>query len=190
FVGAALATYPLAVDAQQSERMRRVGMLLGATEDDIEFQAWVGAFRQSLQDLGWIDGRNVRIDAHWATVNAAEKRKHAEELAALAPDVIVAPGASTLGPLLQAPRTVPIVFPFTADPVAGGFVDSLARPGGNATGFMLFEYSISGKWLELLKQIAPGVTRVAVLWDTRTPTRPPPVGGLPALGPPPTGEGA
>jgi putative ABC transport system substrate-binding protein len=104
---------------------------------------------------GWIDGRNVRFDIHWATVNVTGIRKHAAELAALAPDVILAPGNSTVGPLLQATRTVPIVFPIIADPVSGGFVDSLAHPGGNATGFMLFEYSISGKWLELLKQIAP-----------------------------------
>jgi ABC transporter substrate binding protein len=171
----AVAAWTLVAHAQQGERMRRIGVLLGATEDDTEFQVWVGAFRQALQELGWIDGRNVRIDTHWATIDAAGKRKHAEELAALAPDVIVAPGASTVGPLQQATRTVPIVFPIMADPVAAGFVDSLARPCGNATGFMLFEYSISGKWLELLKQIAPGVTRVAVLGDTNTPTGPRPV---------------
>jgi putative ABC transport system substrate-binding protein len=152
--------------------MRRIGVLLNATADDPDYQAWVGAFLQALQELGWIDGRNVRIDTHWATFNVAGIRKHAEELAALAPDVILAPGASTVGPLLQATRTVPVVFPIMADPVAGGFVDSLARPGGNTTGFMLFEYSISGKWLELLKQIAPDVTRVAVLGDTSTPTGP------------------
>jgi putative ABC transport system substrate-binding protein len=179
----AVAACTLVAHAQQGERMRRIGVLLGATEDDTEFQAWVGAFRQALQELGWIDGRNVRIDTHWATIDAAEKRKHAEELAALAPDVIVAPGASTVGPLLQATRTVPIVFPIIADPVAGGFVDSLARPGGNATGFMLFEYSMSGKWLELLKQIAPGVTRVAVLGDTSTPTGPALFGVIQAVAP-------
>ena len=117
------------------------------------------------QQLGWTIGRNVRIDTRWATANAADIRRHAAELAALAPDVILAHGASTVGPLLQATRTVPIVFPVVADPVGAGFVDSLARPGGNATGFMNFEYSLSGKWLELLKQIAPGVTRVAVLRD-------------------------
>jgi putative ABC transport system substrate-binding protein len=171
-LGGTVAPSPLAAWAQQGEQMRRIGVLLGATADDMEFQAWVGAFRQALQELGWIDGRNVRIDTHWATFNVAGIRKHAEELAALAPDVILAPGASTVGPLLQATRTVPVVFPIMADPVAGGFVDSLARPGGNTTGFMLFEYSISGKWLELLKQIAPDVTRVAVLGDTSTPTGP------------------
>src|SRR5262245_56226468 len=112
------------------------------------------------------------LTPRWATTNAADIRKHAAEFAALAPDVILAPGASTVGPLLQATRTVPIMFPIIVDPVAGGFVDSPARPGGNATGFMLFEYSISGKWLELLKQIAPGVTRVAVLGNTDTSTGP------------------
>ncbi|MFZ0026037.1 MAG: ABC transporter substrate-binding protein, partial [Pseudolabrys sp.] len=122
-------------------------------------------------------------DMHWATFNVAGIRKHAEELAALAPDVILAPGASTVGPLLQATRTVPVVFPIMADPVAGGFVDSLARPGGNTTGFMLFEYSISGKWLELLKQIAPDVTRVAVLGDTSTPTGPAQFGVIQAVAP-------
>ena len=182
-LGGAVAPWPLAAWGQQGEQMRRIGVLLGATADDMEFQAWVGAFRQALQELGWIDGRNVRIDMHWATFNVAGIRKHAEELAALAPDVILAPGASTVGPLLQATRTVPIVFPIMADPVAGGFVDSLARPGGNSTGFMLFEYSISGKWLELLKQIAPDVTRVAVLGDTSTPTGPAQFGVIQAVAP-------
>ena len=120
--------------------------------------------------MGWTIGRNVRIDTRWATANAAEIRRHAAELVALAPDVILASGDSTVGPLLQATRTVPIVFPLVGDPVGAGYVDSLARPGGNATGFMLFEYSMGGKWLELLKQIAPGVTRVAVLRDPATPT--------------------
>jgi putative ABC transport system substrate-binding protein len=182
-LGGTVAPWPLAAWAQQGEQMRRIGVLLGATADDMEFQAWVGAFRQALQELGWIDGRNVRIDTHWATFNVAGIRKHAEELAALAPDVILAPGASTVGPLLQATRTVPVVFPIMADPVAGGFVDSLARPGGNTTGFMLFEYSISGKWLELLKQIAPNVTRVAVLGDTSTPTGPAQFGVIQAVAP-------
>ncbi len=145
--------------------MRRIGVLLPAAADDAEFQARIGAFLQGLALLGWTIGRNVRIDTRWATANAAEIRRHAAELAALAPDVILAHGAATVGPLLQATRTVPIVFPVVSDPVAAGFVDSLARPGGNATGFMPFEYSMSGKWLELLKQIAPGVTRVAVLRD-------------------------
>ncbi len=160
------ASWPLAARAQQGERMRRIGILLPATADDAEFQARVGAFLQALALLGWTIGRNVRIDTRWATANAAEIRRHAADLAALAPDVILAHGASTVGPLLQATRTVPIVFPIVGDPVAAGFVDSLARPGGNATGFLSNEYSLSGKWLELLKQIAPGVTRAAVLRDS------------------------
>ncbi len=145
--------------------MRRVGVLLPAGADDPEYQARVGAFLQTLALLGWTIGRNVRIDTRWATATAADIRRHAAELAALAPDIILAHGASTVGPLLQATRTVPIVFPVVTDPVGAGFVDSLARPGGNVTGFMAFEYSLSGKRLELLKQIAPGVTRVAVLRD-------------------------
>jgi len=161
--GAAAAAWPLAARAQQSERVWRIGVLLPATADDPEFQARVAAFHQGLQQSGWTIGRNVRIDTRWATTNAADIRKHSVELAALAPDVILAHGTSTVGPLLQATRTVPIVFPLAVDPVGAGFVDSLARPGGNATGFMTFEYSISGKWLELLKQIAPGVTRAAIL---------------------------
>ncbi len=164
-LGGAAFAWPLAARAQQPERMRRIGMLLPATADDPEFQARVGAFLQGLALLGWTIGRNVRIDIRWATANAADIRRHAAELAALAPDVILAHGASSVGPLLQATRTVPIVFPVISDPVAAGFVDSLARPGGNATGFMNNEYSIAGKWLELLKQIAPGVTRAAVLRD-------------------------
>ena len=133
-------------------------------------QAWVGAFLQALAQLGWTIGNNVRIDTRWATTNAAEIRRHAAELAALAPDVILASGTSTVGPMLQATRTVPVVFPTVVDPVGAGFVDSLARPGGNATGFLAFEYSLGGKWLELLKQIAPGVTRVAVLRDATIPS--------------------
>jgi putative ABC transport system substrate-binding protein len=134
--GGAAATWPFAVCAQQPERMRRIGVLLPAAADDTEFQAWVGAFLQALALLGWTIGRNVRIDTRWATANVAEIRRHAAELVALAPDVILAHGASTVGPLLQATRTVPIVFPVVGDPVGAGFVDSLARPGGNATGFM------------------------------------------------------
>jgi putative ABC transport system substrate-binding protein len=167
-VGSA-AAWPLTARAQQPERMRRISVLLPATADNPDFQARLAAFHQELALLGWSIGRNVRVDTRWATSNAAEIRKHAAELAALAPDVILAHGTSTVGPLLQATRTVPIVFPIIADPVASGFVDSLARPGGNATGFMSFEYSIGGKWLELLKQIAPGVTRAAVIRDAANP---------------------
>jgi ABC-type uncharacterized transport system substrate-binding protein len=159
------AAWPLAARAQQPARMRRIGILLPAASDDAEFQTRLAAFHQELALSGWTIGRNMRIDTRWATANAGEIRRHAAELAALAPDVILAQGASTVGALLQATRTVPIVFPAIVDPVGAGFVDSLARPGGNATGFMIFEYSLGGKWLELLKEIAPGVTRVAVLRD-------------------------
>src|SRR5262249_43622799 len=142
-----------------------IGVLLPAAADNPEIQAWVGAFLEGLALLGWTIGRNVQIDTRWATGNAADIRRHAAELAALAPDVILAHGSSTVEPMLQATSTVPMVSPALADPVGAGFVDSLARPGGNATGFMIFEYSLAGKWLELLKQIAPGVTRAAVLRD-------------------------
>ena len=171
-LGGAAAIHPLMARAQQPERMRRIGILLPAAADDTEHQTRLGAFLQALALLGWTIGRNVRIDTRWATTDAIEIRRHAAELAALAPDVILAPAATTVGPLLQATRTVPIVFPAVVDPVGAGFVDSLARPGGNATGFMNFEYSLSGKWLELLKQIAPGVTRVAVLRNAATASGP------------------
>jgi ABC-type uncharacterized transport system substrate-binding protein len=159
------AAWPLAARAQQGERMRRIGLLLPAAADDREFQVWVAALHQGLAQLGWIIGRNLRIDTRWAGANGADINRHAAELAALAPDVIVAHGTSTVRPLLLATRTVPIVFPIAGDPVGAGLVESLARPGGNATGFMTFEYSLSGKWLELLKQIAPGTTRAAILRD-------------------------
>ena len=143
--------------AQQGERMRRVGVLIGAAvdADDPDVQANIAAFLQGLQQLGWTDGRNVRIDYRWGAGNADNIRKHAAELVALAPDVILATGTAAMAPLLQATRTLPIVFTAVADPVGAGFVDSLARPGGNTTGFMQFEYNLSGKWLELLKQIVP-----------------------------------
>ena len=145
--------------------MRRIGVLIPTTADDAGYQARMGAFHQGLALLGWTIGRNVRIDIRWGAGDAERSRKYAAELAALAPDVILASGDSTVGALLQATRTVPIVFPIAADPVGAGFVDNLARPGGNVTGFMTVEYSFSTKWLELLKQIAPSVTRAAVLRD-------------------------
>ncbi|MGB8430170.1 MAG: ABC transporter substrate-binding protein, partial [Pseudolabrys sp.] len=152
--------------AQQSDRVRRIGVLVAATADDGDYQARIAAFQQGLQQLGWSDGRNVHIDTRWATTKPDDIRRHAAELAALAPDVILAgTGTATVAPLLQATRTVPIVFAVVIDPVGAGFVDSLARPGGNATGFTVFEYGMSGKWLELLKQIAPAVTRAAVFRD-------------------------
>jgi putative ABC transport system substrate-binding protein len=165
-LGGAAVAWPLAARAQQSDRVRRIGVLLAATADDPDYQARIAAFQQGLQQLGWSDGRNVHIDTRWATTKADDIRRHAAELAALAPDVILAgTGTATVAPLLQATRTVPIVFAVVIDPVGAGFVDSLARPGGNATGFTVFEYGMSGKWLELLKQIAPAVTRAAVLRD-------------------------
>ena len=146
--------------------MRRIGVLVASPADDAEGQARVAAFKEGLAQLGWTEGRNVRIDTRWATTNADNLRKHAAELAASTPDVLVgASGTTTVAALLQATRTVPIVFAIVVDPVGAGFVASLARPGGNATGFTMFEYGMSGKWLELLKQIAPGVTRAAVLRD-------------------------
>src|SRR3954469_10438010 len=151
--------------ARAQESVRRIGIILPATSDDAEFQTWLKAFLQGLAQLGWIIGHNVRIDTRWASANAAEIRRHATELVALAPEIILAHGGSTVGPLLQVTRTVPIVFPVAGDPVGAGLVDSLARPGGNATGFMTYEYSMGGKWLELLKQIAPSVMRAAVLRD-------------------------
>jgi len=164
--GAVAATWPIALRAQQGERVRRIGVLMASTLDDPESQARIAAFQQSLQQLGWIDGRNVSIDTRWATTNPDDIRRHAAELAALTPDVILAgTGTATVAPLLQATRTVPIVFALVIDPVGAGFVDSLARPGGNATGFTVFEYGMSGKWLELLKQLSPAVTRAAVLRD-------------------------
>jgi putative ABC transport system substrate-binding protein len=165
-LGGAAAAWPLSARAQQPERMRRIGVLLAATADDPDYQARFAAFQQGLQQLGWSDGRNVHIDTRWATTKPDDIRRHAAELAALAPDVILAgTGTATVAPLLQATRTVPIVFAVVIDPVGAGFVDSLARPGGNATGFTVFEYGMTGKWLELLKQIAPRVTRAAVLRD-------------------------
>jgi putative ABC transport system substrate-binding protein len=167
--GAAAASsvsWPLAARAQQDDRIRRIGVLMASAADDPESQARIAALLQGLQQLGWSDGRNVRIDTRWATTNADDIRRHAAELAALAPDVILAgTGTATVAPLLQATRTVPIVFALVIDPVGAGFVASLARPGGNATGFTIFEYGMSGKWLELLKEIAPRVTRAAVLRD-------------------------
>jgi putative tryptophan/tyrosine transport system substrate-binding protein len=169
-LGGAAVTWPLAAPAQQGERMRRIGVLMPLAADDPETQPRIAAFQQGLQQLGWTIGRNVRIDYRLSAGNADDARKYAVELAALAPDVILANGSAAVEPLLQATRSVPIVFALVTDPVGSGFVDSLARPGGNATGFLMFEFSISGKWLELLKQIVPTVTRAAVLRDSATST--------------------
>jgi putative tryptophan/tyrosine transport system substrate-binding protein len=159
------AAWPVAARAQQGERMRRVGVLMNTAADDPIGQTRIAAFLQGLQQLGWSVGRNVQIDTRWGAGDADRIRRYAAELAALAPDVIVATGSATVGPLQRVTRSVPIVFVTTVDPVGGGFVESLARPGTNATGFTAFEYGMSGKWLELLKQIAPRVTRVAVIRD-------------------------
>jgi putative ABC transport system substrate-binding protein len=161
------AAWPLAARAQQGDRMRRIGVFFAGAADanDTDTQSRLAAFQQGLRQLGWSDGRNIQIDYRWGGGNAGLIHRYAEELVALAPDVIFSSGAATVAPLLQVTRTVPIVFAGVVDPVGAGFVDTLARPGGNATGFILFEYSLSGKWLELLKQIAPGVTRAAVIRD-------------------------
>ena len=168
-LGGAAAAWPLAARAQQRERVRRVGVLMTLAADDPEAQARVAAFLQGLGQLGWIVGRDVRIESAGPQAMPSEIRRYAAELVALAPDVILAIGGSVVGPLLQATRTVPIVFTQMPDPVAAGFVASLARPGGNATGFTQIEYGMGGKWLELLKEIAPRVTRAAVLRDPAIP---------------------
>jgi putative ABC transport system substrate-binding protein len=163
------AAWPLAARAQQRERMRRIGVLMNLAADDPEALARLAAFHQGLQEAGWVVGRNLRIDYRWGAGDAELFRRYAAELVALAPDVILATSGSTVPWLLQATRSVPIVFTQTPDPVGAGFVASLAHPGGNITGFTNFDYSIGGKLLELLKEIAPRVTRAAVLRDPRDP---------------------
>jgi putative ABC transport system substrate-binding protein len=162
--GGAAVGWPLPARAQQGEQMRRIGVHMGAASETDQ-QAGLAVFKETLHQLGWIDGRNVRVEVRWAGGDPVAARKDAEELVALPADVIMATGQLSLQTLLQATHSVPIVFVGTADPVGSGFIDSLARPGGNATGFILFEYALAGKWVELLKQIAPTVTRVAVLRD-------------------------
>jgi len=169
-IGGAAAAWPLAARGQQSEQKRRVGVLMGLAAEDTEARDRIAAFEQGLQQLGWTNGGNLQIDYRRGAGATDLTRRYADELVALAPDVILASGGTVVGPLLQATRTVPIVFTQTPDPVAAGFVASLARPGGNATGFTTSEYGVSGKWLELLKEIAPGVTRAAVLRDPTTPS--------------------
>jgi len=164
-LGGIAAAWPLAARAQQGERMRRIGMLSSQAADDPESQARIAAIAQGLQESGWIVDRNVKIEYRWGAGDAGRVGRYAAELVALAPDVIVTSGGSTVPPLLHATRTVPIVFVNVADPVGGGLVESLSRPGGNATGFIQFEYSLSAKWLETLKEIVPSLTHVAVLRD-------------------------
>jgi ABC-type uncharacterized transport system substrate-binding protein len=169
-LGGAAAAWPLAARAQQPDRMRRIGVFSALHADDPEWQARLAAFHQGLQELGWIVGRNIRIEYRLGPGDGEYLRRRAAELVAPAPDAIVVNGATPLVPLLPASRSVPIVFVNVSDPVGAGFVASLARPGGNATGFTQFEYGMSGKWLELLKQIAPGLKRAAVLRDPAIPT--------------------
>jgi putative ABC transport system substrate-binding protein len=163
-LGGTAAAWPLASRAQR-EQMRRIGLLMSTASDHAEAQIRIGAFLQGLQQFGWTIGRNLRVDTYWGGGDADRIRRYATEIAALAPDMVLATGAVTMTPLLQATRTVPIVFVIVADPVGAGFVESLSRPGGNATGFTNYEYGLSAKWLELLKEIAPGVTRAAVIRD-------------------------
>src|SRR5262252_5521093 len=164
-LGGAAVAWPLAVNAQQPAARRRLGVLMATAADDPESRKRLFALLQSMQQLGWVEGRNLRIDIRWAAGNTDDTRKYAAELTALTPDIILATGSLSLGPLLQATRTIPIVFTHVPDPVGAGFVDSMARPGGNATGFTSFDYGLSVKWLELLKEIAPRVTRVGVIRD-------------------------
>src|SRR5215472_7849382 len=175
--------WPLAARAQQRNATRRVGVLMTAAADDPESLARVGAFLQGLQELGWTDGRNVRLEYRWGSGDAERIRKYAAELVALAPDVILVSGTSGLVPLHRETRTLSIVFVNASDPVGGGFAASLARPGGNATGFASIEYGMSGKWLELLKQISPGVSRAAVVRDPSIPSGSGQLGAIQAVGP-------
>jgi putative ABC transport system substrate-binding protein len=177
------AVWPVVARGQQADRMRRIGLLFNFSADDSEGQARNAAFLQGLQEQGWAVGVNIRIDTRWATTNPAEIRRHATELAALAPDVILASGGSTVGALLQVTRSVPIVFPNAIDPVGAGFVENLARPGGNVTGFMTQEYSVASKWLEILKDIAPSVTRAAVLRTSEVSSGPAQFGIIQAAAP-------
>jgi putative ABC transport system substrate-binding protein len=169
-LGGAVAAWPLAARAQQAERMRSIGVLMAYAESDPEGQAWVAAFREALQKLGWAEDRNIRIDTRWATPDMEAMQRLAKELIALHPDLILSQSTPTTAALLQHTRTIPIIFANIADPVGSGFVASFSRPGGNATGFVLFEPTIAGKWLELLKEIAPRVNRVAFLFNPATAT--------------------
>jgi putative ABC transport system substrate-binding protein len=164
-LGSAVAAFPLTARSQQADRMRRIGVLIGLAANDAQGQAALAALLQALAQLGWVDGRNVKIDYRWGGGNADEARKYAAELVGLGPEVMMATGGASVGALLQASKTIPVVFANVPDPVGSGFVESLSRPGGIATGFVQFEYSLSGKWLELLKQIAPDVKNAAILWD-------------------------
>jgi putative ABC transport system substrate-binding protein len=165
----AAAAWPLAARAQQDGRMRRIGVLMASVETDLEDLSWIAEFVHQLRALGWTEGRNVRIDYRWTGGDAGRAATYAAELVSLAPDAILAQGASVLKPLQQQTHSIPIVFVRVSDPVGGGFVENLARPGGNVTGFTQFEYTVAGKWLEALKQIAPRVTRVAIIMGPENP---------------------
>jgi len=182
-LGGAAVAWPLAARAQQRERMPRIGVLTSFASDDPAEQTYILAFTQALAQSGWIDGRNARIDIRWGAGDPERIRRYAAELVALAPSVVLTVSSAATGPLLQATRTVPVVFVEVAEPVGAGFVETLARPGGNATGFMLFEYGIGAKWLELLKEIAPGVKRVAFLQDPAIAAGPGQFGAMQALAP-------
>jgi putative ABC transport system substrate-binding protein len=182
-LGGAAAAWPLAARAQQKDRVRRIGVLMAMAADDPESQARLAAFAQGLQQSGWTVGQNIRIEYRWAGANVDNMRQYATELVALAPDVILAHSSAAVAPLLQVTRTVPIVFTTVADPVGAGYADSLARPGGSATGFLNFEYTIGGKWLELLKEIAPHVTRAAVLREAAIAAGPAQFGAIQAVAP-------
>jgi len=177
------ALWPLAARAQPAERMRHIGVLLQATKNDLEFQPRLKAFLDGLAQFGWTEGRNLQLEYRWAGGNADEIRRHAAELVVLAPDVLVAVGSAAVGALQQATRTIPIVFPTAGDPVGAGFVESLARPGGNITGFAVFEYPIGGKWLALLKEVSPRTKRVAVLRDPTVAAGPGQLGAIQTAAP-------
>jgi len=182
-IGGAVAAWPLAARAQQPERMRRIGVLVPAPADDSEYQTRIAAFFHGLQQLGWVSGSNVLIDTRWGGRDADLTRKYAAELVALAPDVVMAFTSDAVAPLRQVTRNVPIVFAIVADPVGAGYVESLAHPGGNITGFTNFEYSIGGKWLELLKEIVPRLERVAVLRDSAIAAGPGQFGAIQSVAP-------
>ena len=182
-LGGAAVTWPLAARAQQAERLRRIGVLIAIAEIDPEAQVRVSVFREAMQALGWVDGRNVRLDIRYAAGDSERMRAYATELAAMTPEVILANASASLAAVQRETRTIPIVFVQVADPVGGGFVESLARPGGNITGFASTEYEMGGKWLELLKEIAPAVTRVAVLRDPTIPSGAGQLGAIQAVAP-------
>ena len=167
-LGGAAVAWPLAARAQQPDRMRHIGVLMGYAENDSEAQAWVAAFREGLQKLGWTEGRNIRIDTRWAASDAEAIQRFAQELVALQPDLILSHGTPATATLLQQTRTIPILFAGVSDPVGSGFVPSFPRPGGNVTGFITMEPTMASKWLELLKEIAPRVARVALLFNPAT----------------------